>query len=139
MALTRQQGVALARAHVLAERDGDIEATLATLDADPLYELLPVGRALRGLDGARRYYEHFFASFRALAVSSELRGEWVNDVGLAHEYTIGVALPDGSRERHRLVAILTFGASGLAGERVYASERLLRLMFGPAFELAVPI
>jgi hypothetical protein len=37
-----------------------------------------------------------------------------------------------------VLAILTFGDEGLSGERVYADERLLRLMFGPAFDLADP-
>jgi hypothetical protein len=138
MALTREQGIALARAHVLAERNGDIAATLATLDDDPVYELLPAGRVMRGMDAARAYYEHFFARFRPLAVGSEMHAEWVNDVGVAQEYTITVKQPDGTRKRHRVVSILTFGERGLSGERVYASDELLRVMFGPAFERAVP-
>jgi hypothetical protein len=138
MALTAEQGLVIARAHAAAERHGDLAATLATLDPDPVYELLPVGRVMRGTDAARRYYEHFFASFRALAVGSELHCEWVNTQGVAQEYTIHLRLPDGSREHHRVLAILTFGEKGLSGERVYADERLLRLMFGPAFDLAEP-
>jgi len=138
MVLAPEQGIVIARAHAAAERHGDIDATLATLDPDPVYELLPVGRVMRGMDAARRYYEHFFASFRALAVGSELHCEWVNAVGVAQEYTIHLRLADGSREHHRVLAILTFGEQGLSGERVYADERLLRLMFGPAFDLADP-
>jgi hypothetical protein len=30
-----------------------------------------------------------------------------------------------------VLAILTFGEHALSGERLYAGERLLRLMFGP--------
>ena len=130
--------VLLVQTHAAGERHGDLAATLATLDPDPVYELLPVGRVMRGTAAARRYYEHFFASFRALAVGSELHCEWVNDAGVAQEYTIHLRLPDGSREHHRVLAILTFGETGLSGERVYADERLLRLMFGPAFDLADP-
>src|SRR5512143_2816289 len=98
MALTPEQGLVIARAHAAAERHGDIVATLATLDPDPLYELLPVGRVMRGMAAARRYYEHFFARFRALAVGSELHCEWVNAVGVAQEYTIHLLLAGGSRE-----------------------------------------
>lgn len=116
-----------------------MEATLATLEPDPLYELLPVGRAFRGLNAARRYYEHFFSRFRPLARSSEMLSEWANEKGVAQEYAIQLRFDDGSEERHRLVAILTFGESKLSGERVYANDRLLRLMFGPAYDLASPI
>jgi hypothetical protein len=136
---TLEERIAIARAHAAAERRGDMEATLATLEPDPLYELLPIGRAFRGLDAARRYYEHFFASFRPIARASELLAEWANEKGVAQEYAIELRLADGTEERHRLVAILTFGEQKLSGERVYADDRLLRLMFGPAYDLAAPI
>jgi hypothetical protein len=42
-------------------------------------------------------------------------------------------------ERHHVIGILTFGEDALSGERVYASERLLRSMFGPAYELTEPL
>jgi hypothetical protein len=34
------------------------------------------------------------------------------------------------------IGILVFGETRLAGERLYASERLLRSMLGPAYEIA---
>jgi ketosteroid isomerase-like protein len=134
----RDRLVELARRHVEAESLGDMEATLATLEDDPTYELLPVGRRLRGREAAQAYYRHFFSSFRPLAVSRELRGEYVSEQGLAQEYVLHLRLPDGSTESHPLVSVLTFGDSRLSGERVYASERLLRLLFGPAFDMAGP-
>lgn len=139
MALTLEEGIALARAHAEAERNGDLTATLATLEPDPLYELFPIGRAFRGMSATRVYYDHFFAHFRALARGSELHSEWVSPHGVAQEYTLRVHHPDGGDERHRVVAIFTFGTTALAGERVYASERFLRLLFGPAFDLATPV
>ena len=50
--------VAVAHAHAAAEAADDLETTLATLDDDPVYELLPMGVAFRGRDAARVYYEH---------------------------------------------------------------------------------
>jgi hypothetical protein len=139
MALTVEKGIALARAHAEAERRGDLVATLATLEPDPLYELFPIGRAFRGMNAARVYYEHFMANVRGISRGSELHGEWVSERGLAQEYTVSVRAPDGSEEGHRVVAIFTFGTTALAGERVYASERFLRFLFGPAFDLASPL
>jgi hypothetical protein len=138
--VSREQQVQVALAHAAAETDNDLEATLATLDPDPVYELQPVGLELRGMDGARAYYEYFFPNFLPLVESYELRSEWVNDEGLAQEYMIMVRDPEsGQVHPHHLIGILVFGRSGLAGERLYASEPLLRMMFGPAYELAVPV
>jgi len=128
----RDAMVAVARAHAAAERDGNIDATMATLDDDPVYELQPIGLTFRGRDAARRYYEHFFADCRPRMRGSELRSEWITDRGMLQEYTLHVGEPDGTTRRHDVVAILTFGRNGkLSGERLYASETLIRFLFGP--------
>jgi hypothetical protein len=129
---------AIARAHTAAEAENDLKATLATLDADPVYELLPLGVAFRGRAAARAYYEHFFGTVRPLVRGYELRDEWVNDRGLAQEYVIEFGLPEGV-EVHPVLSILTFGASALSGERVYGSDRLLHVLFGPVLGLARPL
>jgi hypothetical protein len=99
----------VAIAHADAEGRNDMETTLATLEPAPVYELQPAGRGMRGMQAARCYYEHSFANFRPL-----VRG-------------------------YELIGILTFGENALSGERVYASERLLQVMFGPAYELSEPL
>ncbi len=136
---TREELMAIALAHAESESGNDIEATLSTLEPAPVYELQPVGRVLRGMPAARRYYEHFFASFRPLVRGFELRSEWVSDAGVGQEYVIRLRTPERGDEQHHVIGILTFGREALSGERVYASERLLRLMFGPAYELSEPL
>jgi hypothetical protein len=91
------------------------------------------------MPAARRYYEHFFARFRPLVRSFTLRDEWVTDGGMGQEYVITLVTPERGEESHHVIGILTFGQEALSGERVYASERLLRLMFGPAWELTEPL
>ena len=59
--------------------------------------------------------------------------------GVVRLTTLLYALPDGTRERHEIIGILLFGPSGLAEERVYASERLLRLMLGPIYDETTPL
>jgi len=136
---SRDELVAIALAHAESESGNDVERTLSTLEPDPVYELQPVGRVMRGMPAARRYYEHFFSRFRPLVRGVELRGEWVTDEGVGQEYVITLATPDRGEERHHVIGILTFGENALSGERVYASERLLRLMFGPAYEQTEPL
>jgi hypothetical protein len=137
---SREAMMGLAHAHAAAEAQDDIEATMATLDDDPRYELMPMGRVLRGRDCARAYYEHFFATCRPRVTHYELRSEWVTDEGVGQEYTLYLAEPDGSTTRHAIIGILTFGTGGkLSGERIYASDELIKIMFGPVLDRSVPV
>ena len=143
MARTRDEQIAVALAHAAAEGEGDLAGTMATLDADPSYELQPLGRILRGRDRAQRYYEWFFPNFMPRVEGFAIRNEWVNDEGLAQEYTMWVRTGDdpaaGPAERFEIVGILLFGEEGLRGERLYASDRLFRLMVGPVLDEAEPL
>jgi hypothetical protein len=131
--------IAVAHAHAAAEAECDLEATMATLDDDPVYELQPMGRVLRGRESALAYYEHFFAEAQPRIRGYVLRSEWVSDTGVLQEYTLQVDDGDGGTKRHEIIGILTFGSSGkLSGERIYASDELLAFMFGPLLARATP-
>ena len=138
----RDSDIATARAHAEAEGAGDMEATMNTLGPDPVYELLPIGRLLKGRDNARAYYEHFFANFAHRIAGYTLRSEWVTDEGLGQEYQVFIdeaGSPDG-RRRFDIVGILLFGPDGLlAGERIYASDELFAMMVGPLLERTEPV
>jgi len=137
---TREARVAVAHAHAAAEAEGDLETTMATLGAEPVYELQPLGRLLRGREAARTYYEHFFGTFQQQIDGYELRSEWVTDEGVGQEYVLFLKGPDGTRTSHAIVGILLFGDEGtLAGERLYASDQLFEVMVGPALALSEPI
>ena len=69
----------------------------------------------------------------------EMRSEWVNNEGLGQEYRIHLRMPEGGTETQAVIGVLIFGEQGLLGERLYASDRMLRIMFGPAWDLAEPI
>jgi hypothetical protein len=135
----REMNVAVARAHAEAEGAGDMEGTMNTLGADPVYELLPMGRLLKGRDNARAYYEHFFANFARRIAGYTMRSEWVTDEGLGQEYQVFIDEP-GGRRRFDIVGILLFGEDGrLAGERIYASDELFGMMVGPVLERTIPV
>ncbi len=136
----RDAMVEVALTHASVEADGDLEATMATLEDDPVYELLPMRRLLRGRDATRAYYEHFFAHFLPRVAGYELRNEWVTDEGLGQEYTMDVVDDEGATRSHTIIGILTFGSSGkLSGERLYASDEVLGMMFGPVLDRTTPI
>jgi hypothetical protein len=138
--VSREQKVQVALAHAAAETEGDLEATLATLDPAPVYELQPIGLEIRGMDGARAYYEYFFANFMPLVEGFELRSEWENDEGLGQEYVMQLRDKEsGAVHSEPIIGILLFGETGLSGERLYANESLFKIMFGPVYDRAVPV
>jgi hypothetical protein len=135
----REQMIEMARAHAAAEGSGDLETTLATLEPEPVYELQPEGRVLRGMEAVRRYYDYFFTEFQPMVESYDLRSEWISDDGVGQEYMIHLRLPDGRKEDHAIIGILLFGKTKLAGERLWLGERLARLMMGPVYDSAAPM
>ena len=66
-------------------------------------------------------------------VGYELVDEWVNEDSVAQEYRITVDV-DGNQETHHVIGILYREGALLGGERIYASERAIRLMTGTMFD-----
>ena len=64
MPLDQAQRIALAHRHAQAESDADVEATLATMEADPAYYFYPAGRKFTGMANTRRFYEGFVEHFK---------------------------------------------------------------------------
>ena len=124
----------IARQHAAAEAAGDLEGTLATLEPDPVYELYPVGLRMAGMARARRYYEHFFANVAPRITGYEMLGEWVNDLGVLQEYRVSVRCDDQQIRDFRIMGLLKFGAAALTGERLYAGQEMLRILFDPVWE-----
>ena len=134
--MTRPDLLNIAYQHTVAEENRDYEATLATLEANPVYELFPVGLRMSGMDAARRYYQHFFANVapRLEREGMAMHGEWPGETGVAVEYTVRYRYPDGRCKPFRILGILTYGEIALSGERVYADEELLKIMFAPLWD-----
>ena len=119
----REAMIAVARAHATAEAECDIEAAMATLGDDPVYELRPIGRPLRGRDFARSYYEHFFANCVSRVTDYSLRSEWITDEGVLQEYTLHIGNSDGTSTRHDSGSSASWSSVRTASSRVSASTR----------------
>jgi len=136
---TAQQMAELGARHALLEGQGDLEGVLATLVDDPVYEFHPLGRRMAGGELVRQFYTQFVERFLPLRHSYTLLGEWVNETSVAQEYDVSLDV-EGIVETHRVLGILQYGERGLlGGERVYASERFIRLMTGPVFASLTPL
>ena len=133
-----KQMAALGARHAELEGRGELEPLLATLASDPIYEFHPMRRCLRGDARVRRFYTHFCEKFLALRDSYALLAEWVDEDSVAQEYEITLRV-DGAVEHFRVIGVLYRRGDRLGGERVFASERFVRLMTGPLFAELEPL
>jgi len=117
----------------LEAREDELEQLLATLAPDPVYEFHPLRRCMRGDEIVRRFYTHFFRHFVKLRESYSLLEQWVSETSVAQEYEIVLSV-DGALERFRVIGVLYARGELLGGERVYASDRFVRLLTGPLFD-----
>ena len=138
MTKTIAELTAIAHRHAAAESEGDLAATLATLEPDPVYELYPVGLRMTGLPLARRYYAHFFAYVAPRIAGYEMLGEWINELGVLQEYRVSVGYEQAPTRDFRIMGLLRFGESALAGERLYADTEILRILFEPVWDELEP-
>ena len=135
---TREQMAQLGARHAELEARGELAPLLDTLVADPLYEFHPLGLCMRGGERVRRFYEQFCERFLPLRHDYTLVGEWVSESAVVQEYDITLRV-DGELENHRVLGILYAEGDKLGGERVYASERFVRLMTGELFDELEPL
>lgn len=119
--------------HARIEGQRDLDELMLTMVADPVYEFYPLNKKLQGGDNVRRYYRQFMDNFMPMIVGYQLVEEWVNTTSVAQEYDITVAV-DGVHETHRTLGILYADGELLGGERIYGSERMIRLFAGDMFE-----
>ena len=125
--------------HAEAEAGMDMAGTMATLEDDPVYDLMPIGLRMRGYDRARRYYEHYFANVGPRIVDFMLVAEWIGKDGINQEYDVVFRHDDGREKTHRILGILTFGKTKMTGERIYTDEEMLKIMFAPVWDELEPI
>ena len=128
----------LGRRHAAAEARSDLEGTMVTMVAEPRYEFHPAGLEMKGGDPVRRYYTQFFERFLPMTAGYRLLEEWVNASSLAQEYDIDLRV-DGGIETFRVIGILFAEGEVLGGERIHASERMIRHMAGPLFDELKPL
>jgi hypothetical protein len=135
---TANDMLALGRKHAELETRCDLEGTMSTMVAEPVYEFHPMGLRMAGNNQVRRYYTQLFEHFIPSTRDFELIEEWVSKASVAQEYRIEVEI-DGVREQHHLIGILYADGELLGGERVFASERVVRLMVGDLFDELTPV
>jgi len=75
--------VALAEHHAHVEGQGDLEATMAALVAEPVYEWQPMGWVMKGRDLVIRYYEYLISSHIPSTCDVRLVAQWADEIAAA--------------------------------------------------------
>lgn len=134
--------ISIGREHAAAERRGDFEGTMATLEADPVYYFYPLGKMLRGRAAVKRYYRHFFNEFHKGGSGRGGRGllrEWISDGSLAQQYELERVGLDGSVRTFHIIGVWNFGKEKMTGETIWGNEEFIRLLLGPVWSELEPI
>jgi hypothetical protein len=136
--LSAEEVEELARTHAEYEDGGDIDALMGTLVEDPVYEYHPLRVQLRGASAVRRYYERVRREYTPLVKDATLVELIAGPSAAVIEYAIRLDL-DGGLVHDRLVAVMPVQGHRFGGERIYSSERVLRLLLGEMQDEAEPI
>jgi len=128
----------LATRHARVESQKRLDELMDTLVAEPVYEFLAQGLMLRGGTRVRRYYQQFFDDYMSQITGGQRLGQWGDATAIAREDAIEIAGRNGP-EVHRVMSVLFAEGDRLGGERIYASDRVVRMMAGEMFGELEPI
>lgn len=119
---------------------GDIDAIMALLCDDPVFELYPIGLKLAGKENVRRYYHHFCETVTPQLEATPVGSPFLSSSAIGFEMDMVRQGANSVREEFRVLALMNAEGGKFTGERLYASEGLFRLMFGgPIWSLLTPI
>lgn len=118
----------LLQRHIAAENQHTMEATLATLHEDCVFEDVATGQVFRGRAGAEAYYRQWWSAFDVTASRAPgQKSYWTEDGsyiaeatfrGVHHGAFLGVA-PSFRAIELPFVVIVAFRDGLMAGERFY--------------------
>ena len=121
--------LATALRRVAAVQSGDIEAVMAALVDEPVFDLLPMGLRLAGSELIRRYYRRFLGEVMPRTSGTHV-GTYVGAAEVAFEFVTSYTDDSGAVETFRILAVQPVVGDRVAGERLYCSEGYARLIVG---------
>ena len=136
---SKDELLALSMQRFAAVSSGDLDATMAVLVDEPVFELHPAGLQLSGHADVLQYYKQFLAS-AGHAISGDIIDTFVSDSAVCLELRMTHGADDDTPEYFRMIAVQPVENGRFTGERLYGDERLFRLMFpNPVWSLFQPL
>jgi steroid delta-isomerase-like uncharacterized protein len=122
--------------HVIAENRRSVEGLLATLCAEPLYEIMATGEKFVGREGVARFYTGLFAGVPD--ANFDLRDVFISENGVVEESLLtgtqtGSLLgipPTGRAIRLPLTIVFPYRDNTFLGERLYFDWGTLQRQLG---------
>jgi hypothetical protein len=108
--------------HGLMELERDLDGTMASVAADPHYELVNVGWRLDGREAVREMYRRIYAGPQPLSAEGKVVGAAPNTLC----YAVSVCFEPGVVSRD--LTILTFDGDLVASEEFYTCPSFTRVM-----------
>jgi hypothetical protein len=127
--MTLDEMEALLARHEEAEFALDLDATMATLGDNPVYELPALGWHIEGQEAVREMYRRMLPGGEDLNMWAEKRVHALDDSSLCREAYVYWDGPDG-RTTGRYMAVIAFEDDRIAGERLYMCDRFAIAMAG---------
>ena len=128
----------LARTHAYHEDRGEFEPVLRTLVSDAVYQFCPIGVQLEGVDAILRYYQRVERHYSPRVEQARLELLVASASAAVIEYALQLQL-DGRFVDDRLIVVLPVRGQLFEGERIYSSERVLRLLLGEMIDETHPM
>lgn len=125
--MTLEHMEAVLNAHETAEFNNDLEAVMATLVDNPVFELPAVGLRLEGQDAIREMYRRFLGAGDKLNIWADRRVHAISDNELVREAFVYFDTPEG-RVTGQYCVVLTFEGDKLVGERFYMDSSFAEVM-----------
>ncbi|NKY42577.1 hypothetical protein [Nocardia cerradoensis] len=121
--------------HEMAEFNVDLDATMATLVDNPVYELPALGWRIEGQEAVRETYRRLLHGGDVYNLWADKRVHATSPTSLAREAYVYIDTPDGRVTGQYFVA-MDFAGDKIAGERMYMDTTFAKAMtdiLGPDF------
>lgn len=127
--LSRTAMEAILFAHGKAELDFDVDATMATVVADPHYEIACLGLAVDGWDAVTEMYRRLLAGNRGRNIAAEERASALAGNTLMSEARVWFDSRTGDRACGHYLIVVSFDPvlHKVIGERIYTDPVFGRL------------
>jgi steroid delta-isomerase-like uncharacterized protein len=126
------RNAAILKKHVAAETAFDMQATLATLTQDCVFEDIPTGEIFRGHEGVARYYRQWWDAFGNVPTGSVLHVPSADSLIVetcfagTHRGPYRGAAPSGRPIRLPVAIFVSFRDGLMHGERFYYDRATLQ-------------
>ncbi|AIY48003.1 hypothetical protein [Mycolicibacterium fortuitum] len=136
--MTKNEMEEILLAHEKGELEEDLDATMATLVANPHYELPTLGYAFDGYDAVREAYSRIMPGTRTRNVAAKMRVHAIDSNTLVREAHVSFNTRSGQRVNGNYIVVMSFDPEQklISGERMYMDTNFAAMMsenLGPDF------